>query len=174
MNTMHSVAYAVHVDLGDFVWQKQEPFMTPFEIIREQLGQTVPFARHAGVKLTRVEEGSAQAELEQTATSVNHIGTQHAGALFTLGEAASGGAMAGVFADRILNVRPIAGEAQIRYTRLAKGRITAEARVAGSRGALIAALERDKKVAFDVNVTMSDGEGKEVAVMRVSWTVKAE
>lgn len=147
--------------------------MTPFEIIREQLGGAVPFARHAGVKLTHVEQGLARAELEQTATSINHIGTQHAGALFTLGETVSGGAMAGVFADRILNVRPIAGEAQVRYTRLAKGKIVAEARVAGTRDALIEVLERDKKVSFDVAVTMSDAEGKEVATMRVSWTVKA-
>ena len=147
--------------------------MSPFEIIREQLGKAVPFARHAGVELTHVEEGFARAELPQSAESINHIGTQHAGALFTLGETASGGAMAGVFADRILNVRPIAGEAQIRYTRLAKGRITAEARVTGTRDALIATLERDKKVAFDVAVTLTDAEAKEVATMRVSWTVKA-
>lgn len=147
--------------------------MNPFEIIREQLGGAVPFARHAGVKLTHVEAGLARAELPQTATSVNHIGTQHAGALFTLGETASGGAMAGLFADRILNVRPIAGEAQVRYTRLAKGRITAEARVAGARENIMATFERDKKVAFDVTVTLSDDEGKEVAAMRVSWTVKA-
>jgi acyl-coenzyme A thioesterase PaaI-like protein len=144
-----------------------------FEIIREQLGGAVPFARHAGVKLTHVEEGLARAMLEQTSSSVNHIGTQHAGALFTLGETASGGAMAGVFADRILSVRPIAGEAQVRYTRLAKGLIMAEARVVGARDVLIATLERDKKVAFDVTVAMSDAEGKEVATMRVSWTVKA-
>lgn len=147
--------------------------MSPFEIIREQLGGAVPFARHAGVKLTHVEAGLARAELEQTPTSVNHIGTQHAGALFTLGETASGGAMAGMFADRILNVRPIAGEAQVRYTRLAKGRITAEARVAGARENIMATFERDKKVAFDVTVTLSDDEGKEVATMRVSWTVKS-
>jgi acyl-coenzyme A thioesterase PaaI-like protein len=146
--------------------------MSPFEIIRDQLGKAVPFARHTGVELTRVEEGFARAELAQTAESINHIGTQHAGALFTLGEAASGGAMAGIFADRILNVRPIAGEAQIRYTRLAKGRIAAEARVAGTREALVAALERDGKVAFDVGVTLTDAESKEVATMRVSWTVK--
>jgi acyl-coenzyme A thioesterase PaaI-like protein len=146
--------------------------MNPFEIIREQLGGAVPFARHAGVKLTHIEAGLARAELEQTATSINHIGTQHAGALFTLGETASGGAMAGMFADRILNVRPIAGEANVRYTRLAKGRITAEARVAGARENIMATFERDKKVAFDVTVTLSDDEGKEVATMRVSWAVK--
>lgn len=147
--------------------------MSPFDVIRSQLGLAVPFARHAGIVLMHVEEGLARAELEQTGTSINHIGTQHAGALFTLGETASGGAMAGVFADRILSVRPVAGEAQIRYTRLAKGKIVAEARVAGTREALIAALERDGKVAFDVTVAMSDSEGKEVATMRVSWTVRA-
>jgi len=147
--------------------------VTPFEIIREQLGQAVPYASHTGVKLMHIEAGLARAELEQTATSVNHIGTQHAGALFTLGETASGGAMAGMFADRILNVRPIAGEAQVRYTRLAKGRITAEARVGGDAAEIVAAFERDKKVAFDVAVVLSDAEGKEVGTMRVSWTVKA-
>ena len=147
--------------------------MQPFDIIREQLGQAVPFARHAGVRLTHVEAGLARAELEQTATSVNHIGTQHAGALFTLGETASGGAMAGVFADRILNVRPIAGDAQIRYVRLAKGKISAEARIEGTRDALVATLEREGKVAFDVTVAMRDGDGKDVATMRVSWIVKA-
>ena len=147
--------------------------MTPFEIIQEQLGRAVPFARHAGVKLTHVEQGLARAELEQTAESINHIGTQHAGALFTLGETASGGAVAGVFADRILNVRPIAGEAQIRYTRLAKGRIAAEGRVVGPRENLIATFERDGKASFDVTVGMTDAEGREVATMRVSWTVKA-
>ena len=147
--------------------------MTPFDVIREQLGQAVPFARHAGVKLSHIEAGFARAEIEQTATSINHIGTQHAGALFTLGETASGGAMAGLFADRILNVRPIAGEAQIRYSRLAKGRIVAESKIAGEASQILAAFERDKKVAFDVAVTLSDAEGKEVATMRVSWTVKA-
>jgi acyl-coenzyme A thioesterase PaaI-like protein len=147
--------------------------MTPLDVIREQLGQAVPYARHTGVKLTHIEAGLARAELKQTATSINHIGTQHAGALFTLGETASGGAMAGLFAERILSVRPIAGEAQIRYTRLAKGRISAEGKIAGEASAILAAFERDKKVAFDVAVALSDAEGKEVASMRVSWTVKA-
>jgi acyl-coenzyme A thioesterase PaaI-like protein len=147
--------------------------VNPFDVIREQLGNAVPFARHAGVRLTHIEAGVARAEIDQTATSINHIGTQHAGALFTLGEAASGGSMAGLFADRILNVRPIAGEAQIRYTKLAKGRITAEAKVGGDAAAILSAFERDRRVVFDVSVAMRDEQGNEVATMQVSWTVKA-
>jgi acyl-coenzyme A thioesterase PaaI-like protein len=147
--------------------------MTPFDIIREQLGQAVPYARHSGVKLLHIEAGAARAELEQTATSINHIGTQHAGALFTLGETASGGAMAGMFADRILNVRPIAGEAQIRYVRLAKGRIAAKANVVGDAAGIMTKFKLDRRADFDVAVVMTDAEGREVANMRVSWTVKA-
>lgn len=146
--------------------------MNPFDVIRDQLGSAVPFARHAGVKLTHIEVGAARAEIEQTATSINHIGTQHAGALFTLGETASGGAMAGMFADRILSVRPIAGEAKIRYTKLAKGRITAEAKAGGDPAAILSAFDRDKRVVFDVSIAMRDDQGNEVATMQVSWTVK--
>ncbi|MCE9523571.1 MAG: DUF4442 domain-containing protein [Alphaproteobacteria bacterium] len=142
-------------------------------MIREQLGNAVPFARHAGVKLTHIEAGLARAELEQTATTINHIGSQHAGALFTLGETASGGAMAGIFADRILNVRPIAGEAQIRFSRIARGRIVAEARLVGGVENILKKFAADKRVDFDVTVVLSDVEGTEVANMRVSWTVKA-
>ena len=147
--------------------------MNPFDVIREQLGNAVPFAKHAGVKLTHIEAGLARAEIDQTATSINHIGTQHAGALFTLGETASGGAMAGAFADRILSVRPIAGEARIRYTKLAKGPIVAEAKIDGDPAAILSAFERDKRVMFDVSVVMRDAQGNEVATMQVSWTVKA-
>ncbi len=72
--------------------------MTLYDVIREQISKTVPFARHAGVELVRIDDGVGEAELRQTETSVNHIGSQHAGALFTLGEAASGAAMAGALA----------------------------------------------------------------------------
>lgn len=142
-----------------------------FEMIRDQLNGAVPFAAHAGVALTKVSPDGAAAELPQTATSVNHIGSQHAGALFTLGEAASGAAMAGVFAPVLLEVRPVAAGARIRYGRIAKGRISAEASVEGEGAALLDALARDGKVAFDVGVVLRDGDGQEVAAMTVNWHV---
>lgn len=147
--------------------------MTPFDLIRAQLGESVPFARHAGVRLTHVAAGEARAELDETAHSVNHIGSQHAGALFTLGETASGAAMAGLFADRLLAIRPLATQSTIAYRKVARGTIVAAARVAADGAALRETLDRDGRVRFDVDVTLGNAAGVEVAVMKVEWDVKA-
>jgi acyl-coenzyme A thioesterase PaaI-like protein len=148
--------------------------MTMHEIIRAQMEKTVPFARHAGIELTEIEDGKATAILPQSDTSVNHVGSQHAGALFTLGEAASGGAMAGTFAQHIMSIRPLAGAAQIRYNRIAKGTITAIAQTAEAPTSLVEKLESDGKVAFAVNVNLRDNNGETVASMTVDWHVKKQ
>lgn len=146
--------------------------MTPFDMIKVQLGESVPFARHAGIALTLVADGAAEAELEETAHSVNHIGSQHAGALFTLGETASGAAMAGLFADRLLAIRPVTTQSSIAYKKIAKGKVTARARVEGDGPALKTALDRDGRVRFPVAVILTNAAGAEVASMTVEWDVK--
>ena len=146
--------------------------MTIFEMIRARLATTVPFASHVGVEITEVAYGQATARLAQTPTTENHIASQHAGALFTLGEAASGAAMAGAFATRLAAIRPVAGSAEIRYTRVAKGTITATATFDQDVDGLIAKLDADGKIAFDVGVTMTDEAGEEVVIMKVAWHLK--
>ena len=66
-----------------------------------------------------------------------------------------------------------AASATIDYMRPAKGLITADARIDASKEALFAALDADGKVRFAVSVTLRDGEGREVAAMRVDWHVAA-
>ena len=101
----------------------------------------------------------------------NHIGTVHAGAMFTLAEAASGAALAGTFADNLLSLRPVAAEASIRYLKVAKGSLTAAARVDGDVEAVRATLESEGKVAFPITVTLTDEAGVNVATVTVSWHV---
>jgi acyl-coenzyme A thioesterase PaaI-like protein len=146
--------------------------MTIFDMIRAQLAKTVPFAAHVGVEIVAVANGEATARLEQTPTSINHIASQHAGALFTLGEAASGAAMAGAFAARLAAIRPVAGSAEIRYTRVAKGTITARATIDQDVDGLTAKLDAEGRIAFDVHVTMTDEAGEDVANMKVAWHLK--
>lgn len=146
--------------------------MTIFEMIRTQLAKTVPFANHVGVEIMEVGNGQATTRLAQTPTTENHIASQHAGALFTLGEAASGAAMAGAFATRLAAIRPVAGSAAIRYTRVAKGAITATGTIDQDVDGLTAKLDAEGKIAFDVNVTMTDEAGEDVASMKVDWHLK--
>lgn len=147
--------------------------MDMFSMIKAQLGSSVPFAAHTGVTLLDIADGRARAALDQSQQTSNHIGSQHAGALFTLAETASGAAMAGAFAAQLLSIRPVATAAQIRYLRIARGRITAHAHVDADLDALRATLASTRKAQFPVRIALRDEAGAEVADMTVEWNVKA-
>jgi acyl-coenzyme A thioesterase PaaI-like protein len=131
----------------------------------------VPFARHAGVEIDKVDKGRASAHLPFRPEGLNHIGTQHAAALFALGETASGAAMAGTFASMLLEIRPVAAEASIRYFGLARGQVTAEARVEAEPDALLEAVRAEGKVRFPIVVSLKGEDGIEVGEMMVDWHV---
>lgn len=142
-----------------------------YDIIKAQMAATVPFAGYTGVVLETLSAGEATASLELRSEIANHIGSMHAGALFTLGETASGAAMSGAFAAQILTIRPIAFEANIKYLKIAKGRITASARTDTSAASLLETLEAENRVRFSVTVSMTNADGVEVATMAVGWQV---
>ena len=146
--------------------------MSPFEMIKSHLSAAVPFANTVGVTLSEIGPGHASASLAQRKETSNHIDTQHAGAMFTLGEAVSGAALAGALAPEILTLRPVAAGAQIEYVKIAKGTLTATATTARPAEALLAELKDVGKVAFDVTVEICDADGDAVARMRVSWHVR--
>lgn len=103
----------------------------------------------------------------------NHVGSQHAGALFTAGEAASGAAFVGAFVDVMGEVTPLAESAEIAYRRLAKGPITATGRFAEDREALLARLHEEGRIRFPIAVEMTDEQGTVVAeMMMVNWYVR--
>jgi acyl-coenzyme A thioesterase PaaI-like protein len=142
-----------------------------YDMIRSQLGQSVPFARLAGVEIDSIAGGRASAHLPFRPEGLNHIGTQHAAALFALGETASGAAMAGAFAPILLEIRPVAAEASIRYFGLAKGAVTAEARVEAEPEALIEAVRTEGLVRFPIVVSLRGEDGIEIGEMMVDWHV---
>ena len=107
------------------------------------------------MELRRLEKGSAIAYLPFRPEGLNHIGTQHAAALFTVGEAASGAAMAGAVAGILLEVRPVAVEAVIRFLSVAKGPVQAVASVGGDPDELVRLVKTDGKVIFRVNVALT-------------------
>lgn len=147
--------------------------MTPYDMIKSHLDSAVPFANHVGVKLLEIGDGTASAELDQRDEVSNHIQSMHAGAMFTLGEAASGAAMAGALAPVILNMRPVAAVANIAFKKVAKGLLTAQAKTSQDGAALMQAIKADGKVAFDVQVEMRDSSGDVVVEMTVNWYVSA-
>jgi acyl-coenzyme A thioesterase PaaI-like protein len=136
------------------------------------MSQAIPFNVHVGLRTTELGPGVGVVELPDDGRLRNHVGSQHAAALFAAGEAASGGAFVAAFADRLTEITPLAERADVVYRRIALGAITATGRLTEDRDALLATLDRDGSVRFPVAVELTNGAGEIVAEMTVHWHVR--
>jgi acyl-coenzyme A thioesterase PaaI-like protein len=135
------------------------------------MGAAVPFNNRIGLEITALGAGSATVRLPDDEALRNHVGSQHAAGLFAAAEAASGGAFVGAFAERLAELRPLASNAEIAYTKLATGPIDARAELAGA-DELLERLDAEGKVSFAVAVTLTDADGETVATATVQWHVR--
>jgi uncharacterized protein (TIGR00369 family) len=146
--------------------------VTDFDAIAAGMTQAVPFANFLGVEITNLVEGEATVVLPERDELKNHVGSQHAGALFTAAETASGAAFVGAFAERMGDVTPLARSADIAYEKIARGPISAVATLGMPKEEALATLDRDGKVEFPCQVVLSDSEGTKVATATVNWHVR--
>jgi acyl-coenzyme A thioesterase PaaI-like protein len=102
----------------------------------------------------------------------NHVGSQHAGALFTVAEAASGAAFLGAFAERLADVTPLARNAEISYEKIAKGPIEATAKLGIGREEALSTLDSEGTVVFPCEIELTDTSGTRVARATVQWHVR--
>ncbi|MYN46641.1 DUF4442 domain-containing protein [Pseudoduganella sp. FT93W] len=140
-----------------------------YDRIKQQMMDTLPLVRTLGIRIDEIGNGTAQVSMPDDQKLHNHLGTPHAGALFTLAETASGAAMAGGFAELIPTLRPVAKESRIQYQKVAKGATRAVGRVPGDLAALKAELKAQGKVAFPVEVDIFDAAGTLAAQVQVEW-----
>jgi acyl-coenzyme A thioesterase PaaI-like protein len=143
-----------------------------FEAVAAGLNDAIPFNRHLGLVVEEVAPGRGVVTLPEGDHLHNHVGSQHAGALFSAGEAASGGAFLGAFAEHLGSLTPLAKSASIDYRKIARGPITAVGALSGDVNELLASIEADGRVEFPIGVEMTDGEGNVVATMTVRWHVR--
>src|ERR1700743_4031320 len=120
-----------------------------FDQVAKGMAIAVPYIAHMGIEVTSMSEGEATAVLPDRPELHNHVGSQHAGALFGVAETASGAAFVGAFAARMGDVTPLARSAEIAYAKVARGPIEARATL-GMPGA-----EALGKVGGDVRVDVS-------------------
>lgn len=137
---------------------------------RSPLGR-VPFADHARVETLAAGPDAGLARIPEAAELTNHIASVHAGALFTVGETASGAAMLGAFGDLMGGVRAVTRKSEIRYRRIALGEINARAVLGEPAGAVRARLAEAGKADFDVEVVLANTAGETVAEMSVTWNL---
>jgi uncharacterized protein (TIGR00369 family) len=146
--------------------------MTDFEAIAAGMSQAVPFAGYLGLEITDIADGEASVVLPERAELTNHVGSQHAGSLFTVAENASGAAFVGAFVERMGEITPLARGAEIAYEKIAKGPITATAKLGIDKGEALSTLDRDGKVEFPCEVVLDDAKGNQVASATIRWHVR--
>lgn len=145
--------------------------MTDYDALREGLQGAIPFNKHLGLKVEEIAEGRGVVRLPDRKTLHNHVGSQHAGGLFSAGEAASGAAFVGVFAEHMGHVTALAQSAEIHYKKLAGGPIIATGTLEDGQEHLDK-LYDEGVVQFPVEVSMENEDGAEVATMTVHWHVR--
>jgi acyl-coenzyme A thioesterase PaaI-like protein len=145
-----------------------------FELMRAGLEQAVPFNQHLGLQVAELSVGRGVVVLPDSDSLRNPVGSQHAGALFAAGHAASGAAFVAAFVDDLEAVTPLAERAEISYKKIPRGPITATAVLGPTPEDLHEELERDGSVGFDIDVSLTDGAGDVVADMTVRWTISRE
>jgi uncharacterized protein (TIGR00369 family) len=143
-----------------------------FDAIAKGMAIAVPYISHMGIEVTEMSEGAATAVLPDRPELHNHVGSQHAGALFGVAETASGAAFVGAFAIRMGDVTPLARSAEISYVKVARGAVEAKAKLGMPADEALAKLDKDGRVDFSVEVEMTDGDGDVVATATVDWNVR--
>ncbi len=137
----------------------------------------VPFVRTLAINVTEAgvePDGTvrAVAELPDQEIVHNHVGGPHAGALFTLGETASGAVVMAAFADQIGRAVPLTVRAEISYRKLARGPVRAVARLVGPVAPILAELEAGGRPEFAVHVEIERADGTVTAELTVVWTLR--
>lgn len=140
--------------------------------IGEMLAATVPMARTLNLEFLETTSERAVVSLPDQGDYHNHVGGPHAGAMFTLGESASGAIVLAAFGDQLARAVPLAVRAEIAYKKLAMGPVTATATLGRPVAEVVAELDEGRRPEFPVTVAIRREDGAVTGEMTVVWTLR--
>lgn len=130
--------------------------------------QEVPFNEFLGIRQS-AKEGYIL-ELANNDNLLNHLGTLHAGALFSLAEATSGEFLLRQFQNTELDVIPVVRKVDIKYSRPAESVVYSTADFAeNSVDKVYAGLIERGKVVIEVHVELYNETNERTAVSNIQW-----
>jgi acyl-coenzyme A thioesterase PaaI-like protein len=140
--------------------------------VGEMLAVAVPMARTHRLEFLETSPERAVVALPDRSDFHNHVGGPHAGAMFALGESASGAVVLAAFAEQLARAVPLALGAEIAYRRLATGRVTATATLGRPAAGILAELDAGRSPEFPVSVALRRADGAVTGEMTVVWTLR--
>ncbi|WP_055551372.1 DUF4442 domain-containing protein [Streptomyces sp. NBRC 110028] len=142
--------------------------------IGDMLAATVPMVRTLNLEFIEASAERAVVRLPDQPELHNHVGGPHAGAMFTLAESASGAVVLAAFGDQLRRAVPLAVRAGIEYKKLAKGPVTATARLGRPAAEVVAALDAGERPEFPVRIEITREDGAVTGEMSVTWTLRPQ
>jgi uncharacterized protein (TIGR00369 family) len=133
---------------------------------------TVPMVRTLNLVFDRATAEQAVVRLPDQASFHNHLGGPHAGAMFTLAETASGAVLLANFGHLLGRAVPLAVSSDIQYLKLARGEVTATARLTRPAAEVTAELDAGERPEFTVEVEITRPDGETSGRMSIVWTLR--
>ncbi|MFT5583058.1 MAG: acyl-coenzyme A thioesterase PaaI-like protein [Cognaticolwellia sp.] len=140
--------------------------------LRPMLTSMVPFISTVGIVLDEIGIGSAVATLPARKEVQNHMGTAHAGAVYSLGESASGGVVLSLFADQLPKVFIALKSSTVAHKKAAAGDVVATASLNLDPKVIRARYDETGKSDFEVAVALHCGDVL-TAEITFTWAVRA-
>lgn len=142
------------------------------ESVRVGMPTMVPMVGTLNLEFLELEPNRCVMRLPDQKGYHNHIAGPHAGAMFTLGESASGALVLGNFAGILSEATPLAVDATIRYKRVAMGALIADASMSRPAEDVLAELQSGSRPEFEVPIEFRTEDGTVTGEMVVRWTLR--
>jgi acyl-coenzyme A thioesterase PaaI-like protein len=140
--------------------------------IGEILTATVPMVRTLRLEYRETTPERAVRALPDDPADHNHVAGPHAGAMFTLAESASGAVVIAAFGDQLGRAVPLPVRAEIGWTKLARGPLTATAVLGRPIAEVVAELDAGSRPEFPVEGSVHRADGAETSHMTIVWTLR--
>ncbi len=134
--------------------------------------QTVPWVGTVGIEFVEVTPQRVVLRLPDDPALRNHVGGPHAAMIFGVGETATGAVTLAAFGSTMERATPLPVRSEIAYQRIARGPLTAVAVLGRPAEDVIAELEAGARPEFGIDVTITDGDGRDTTRMTVVWTLR--
>ena len=143
-----------------------------FTTLVSQMPKAVPMVGTLNIEFLELDPQRVVLRLPDDPAYHNHIGGLHAGAMFTLAETATGAIVLGNFGMHLDRAVPLAVESTIRYKKIAKGPMYAEALMHDTPESIMERLDAGERPEWTIEVSLAMEDWTVTGEASFLWTLK--
>lgn len=139
--------------------------------LTDLLPSVVPFVGKLGIMYQHMDGTGARLALKSHPSLLNHVGTVHAGVLFTLAESASGAVLVSGIGDLLDKITPVVTSAEITFHKAAVGDLVASAAPGDDLAGAVQAATTGQRSEVEVHANVKDSRDVLCVTALVRWVL---